>query len=135
MSLFDPDMLYEENRLRTNGLFLECAFRSMHDGFAFHFAKRRDYYHFLGAMTHQHVEVGSEFRFRQCTIKSKRSRFNYNTWEATDRHLHAWRELRDDHYRRVYIEADVRRPADGKSLYSDDKSSRGSSDTKVGTPT
>ena len=136
LSLSNPEMLYEDNRLRPNGLFLECAFRSMHDGFMFHFAKRRDYYHFFGAMTHQHVEIGSEFRFRRCKIKARGARFkSHDKWEASDGHLHVWRELRDDHYRRVYVERNTHHQTDGRSLRSDHKSSRGSSDTKVGTPT
>ncbi|OCK94886.1 uncharacterized protein K441DRAFT_90749 [Cenococcum geophilum 1.58] len=57
ISMFDTNTLFEANRFRTNGPFLQCAFRTMHDGVTFHFAKRRDFNHFFGAVTHQHQDI------------------------------------------------------------------------------
>ncbi|KAL1599633.1 hypothetical protein SLS60_007436 [Paraconiothyrium brasiliense] len=115
ISLFDPSNLYDGSKLRTNSIFLECAFRMMHDSFRFHFARRTDYYHFLGAVTHQHVmlETGSEFRFRRCKIKSKDKRpftsfsSHSNEHEAPDGHVHILRELGDDDYQKVYVNTDT----------------------------
>lgn len=103
LALFDPEALFDQNRFRSNGPFLQCAFRNMHDGITFHFAKRWDYYHFLTAFTHQNVQSGSEFRFRSCTLESASIRHS-KTWSSEDGHLQIWRNLRPEDYGRLYQE-------------------------------
>ncbi|KAK7184900.1 heterokaryon incompatibility protein [Paraphaeosphaeria sporulosa] len=143
LSMFDPDQIYENNVLHTNSSFLDCSFRSMHDGFKFHFARRADYHHFFGAVTHQHIEIGSEFRFRRCKIKIKsRNYFSFKKearevlfkekQDVHNGHLHILRELRDDAYQKVYIDEDTRSKTVKEPQRVNEISSRDSSDAMFG---
>jgi hypothetical protein len=108
----------------------------MHDGFKFHFARRTDYYYFLGAVTHQAVVPTSEFRFRHCKIRSKFQFTRRDTkWEACEGHLHVLRELEDDEYQEAYMDEHTGGLPIVLPRSFDDRSSEGSSDTRMKTHT
>ncbi|KAF2184945.1 hypothetical protein K469DRAFT_167381 [Zopfia rhizophila CBS 207.26] len=128
LALFDPDSLFDQNRFRSNGPFLQCAFQNMHDGVTFHFAKRWDFYHFFGAFTHQHVQPGSEFRFKSCKVEAAGMRSK--SWSSDDGHLQIWRELRPDDYDRLYKQRAIPTITHPQSPRLEDNSSSSSSSIK-----
>jgi serine/threonine protein kinase len=97
LAFFKPDTIFDQNLLRTDGPFLECAFRNMHDGITFQFARRDNYNHFLGAFTYQYVVPGSEFRFRSCSLESAEWT-SKRTWSSTEGHLQFWMKLEPEIY-------------------------------------
>lgn len=101
LTLFDPDTIYDQNRLRSNHLPLQCAFRNMHDGTIFHFAKRDNYHHFLGAFTHQRTATESEFRFKSCVLESA-SKLSSKKWSSTNGHFQVWTRLTPRQYDVLY---------------------------------
>jgi len=110
ISMFDASTIYEQNHFRTNEPFHQFAFRTMHDGITFHIAKRRDFNHFLGALTHQHVCTGSEFRLRACEVDIH-SGFSSKTLKITNSetassensaHIQIWEDLRSENYAQRY---------------------------------
>ncbi|OCK81273.1 hypothetical protein K432DRAFT_22276 [Lepidopterella palustris CBS 459.81] len=101
VGLFDVDTLFDENRLRADGISLQCAFRNMHDGVIFHFHKRSDFYHLQGALTNQFPRERSEFRFRSCSLEQARS-FTRRSWNSVSGHLQLWRQLTEEDYDNLY---------------------------------
>jgi len=104
LAFFDPDVIFDQNRFRTNGLFLQCAFRNMHDGVILHFARREHFNHFLGAFTRQYICPGSEYRFRSCVLESA-SKMNSRIWSSNSGHFQVWLTLATDTYDNRYREA------------------------------
>ncbi len=87
---------------------LQCAFRNLHDGVTFRFAKQYDFNHFFGAVTRQRVLNGSEFDLSRCKVsfcpKWPRSKTSY---ESKDAHCQIWENLPPAKYASRYIEPAV----------------------------
>lgn len=101
ISLFDTESVFDQNRLRNNAPFLQCAFRIMHDGTIFHFAKWVDFNHFFGAVTHQRVCSNSIFRLKSCQLETG-STLNTKKWTAADGHIQIWQYLEEKDYLKYY---------------------------------